>query len=147
MKLTIIRDIGQVQVDGIGYEGLDMSSVPQDVHALQWSDSKGEIEYIDGKPNKEISELPEWANSAKAAKDSRDAEVAAKQLALEEYANSPEGKAEGVREMRNALIAETDWWASSDITMTEEQEAYRQALRDITSQAGFPENIDWPTKP
>ena len=54
---------------------------------------------------------------------------------------------EGVRKKRNTLLAETDWWATSDRTMTPEQTAYRQALRDITDQAGFPTDITWPTKP
>ena len=52
-----------------------------------------------------------------------------------------------VRQQRNTLIAKTDWWATSDRTMTAEQTAYRQALRDITDQAGFPTDITWPTKP
>ena len=52
-----------------------------------------------------------------------------------------------IRSQRDRLIAETDWWATSDRTMTAEQTAYRQALRDITGQAGFPTNITWPTKP
>ena len=53
------------------------------------------------------------------------------------------------RNIRNGQIAETDWWASSDLTMTAEQTAYRQALRDITSHANWPhvEEADWPTKP
>jgi len=53
------------------------------------------------------------------------------------------------RNTRDNLIAETDWWASSDLTMTAEQTAYRQALRDITSHANWPhlEESDWPTKP
>ena len=50
---------------------------------------------------------------------------------------------------RDQLIAETDWWAMSDRTMTAEQTAYRQALRDITTHANWPhlEEADWPTKP
>ena len=48
---------------------------------------------------------------------------------------------------RRDLLLETDVWALSDRTMTAEQTAYRQALRDITDQAGFPANITWPTKP
>ena len=48
---------------------------------------------------------------------------------------------------RDLLLSETDVWALSDRTMTAEQTAYRQALRDITGQAGFPTNITWPTKP
>ena len=51
------------------------------------------------------------------------------------------------RHLRNELLASTDVWALSDRTMTAEQTAYRQALRDITSQSGFPTNITWPTKP
>jgi hypothetical protein len=54
---------------------------------------------------------------------------------------------EQARSVRNNLLTETDWWATSDRTMTAEQTAYRQALRDITDQAGFPEDITWPTKP
>jgi len=53
------------------------------------------------------------------------------------------------RVYRDNLLAETDWWASSDLTMTAEQTAYRQALRDITSHANWPhlDEADWPTKP
>tara|TARA_R110001606_G_scaffold340478_1_gene488726 strand:+ start:497 stop:754 length:258 start_codon:yes stop_codon:yes gene_type:complete len=48
---------------------------------------------------------------------------------------------------RDRLIAETDWWAMSDRTMTDAQTAYRQSLRDVPAQAGFPNTITWPTKP
>jgi len=53
----------------------------------------------------------------------------------------------GIRSQRNALLAETDWWAVSDRTMTQAETDYRQALRDVPAQAGFPENVTWPTKP
>ena len=52
-----------------------------------------------------------------------------------------------IRNQRDQLLAATDTWALSDRTMTAEQTAYRQALRDITDQAGFPTDITWPTKP
>ena len=52
-----------------------------------------------------------------------------------------------VRQARDEFLAETDVWALSDRTMTAEQTAYRQALRDITDQAGFPTDITWPPKP
>lgn len=54
---------------------------------------------------------------------------------------------QSVRKKRNKLLAETDWWALNDHTMTQDQIDYRQALRDITDQDGFPENVTWPTKP
>lgn len=51
-----------------------------------------------------------------------------------------------VRVKRDELLAATDWWASSDLTMSAERTAYRQALRDITTQSD-PQNITWPEKP
>lgn len=50
------------------------------------------------------------------------------------------------RALRNEKLAETDWWAVSDRTMTSEQTTYRQALRDLPDHADWP-NMDWPTKP
>ena len=55
--------------------------------------------------------------------------------------------ADHIRNERDFRMAQTDWWATADRTMTAEQTAYRQALRDITDQAGFPTDITWPTKP
>ena len=57
--------------------------------------------------------------------------------------------AASVRSTRDAKIAETDWMALTDVTMSTEMAAYRQALRDITTHANFPylEDSDWPTKP
>ena len=52
-----------------------------------------------------------------------------------------------LRFARNQKLAETDWWANSDLTMTTEQIAYRQALRDITNTYNSLETVVWPTKP
>tara|TARA_R110000737_G_C14516129_1_gene474535 strand:- start:49 stop:324 length:276 start_codon:yes stop_codon:yes gene_type:complete len=49
-----------------------------------------------------------------------------------------------VRTERDAKLDATDWTASTDVTMTAEMTAYRQALRDVPAQAGFPNTIDWP---
>jgi hypothetical protein len=65
----------------------------------------------------------------------------------EELAAYDDAKGRSVRLQRNRLLAETDWMALSDNTMTPEWASYRQALRDITSQGGFPYTIEWPTKP
>jgi len=53
------------------------------------------------------------------------------------------------REKRNQLIAETDYFALTDVTLTAEMTTYRQALRDITSHSNWPNlsDSDWPTKP
>ena len=52
-----------------------------------------------------------------------------------------------LRAERDRLIAATDWWASSDLTMTEEQIEYRQALRDITETFQNLDSVIWPDKP
>jgi len=52
-----------------------------------------------------------------------------------------------LRAERDKLIAATDWWASSDLTMTDAQTAYRQALRDITKDYDSLDDVKWPTKP
>lgn len=51
-----------------------------------------------------------------------------------------------VRIERERKLKDTDWRASSDLTMPDAWKTYRQALRDITTQAD-PSNITWPTKP
>ena len=48
---------------------------------------------------------------------------------------------------RDRRIAETDWWATSDRTMTAEQTAYRQALRDVPQNYTSLDDVVWPTKP
>tara|TARA_R110000851_G_scaffold251013_1_gene403500 strand:+ start:155 stop:430 length:276 start_codon:yes stop_codon:yes gene_type:complete len=57
-----------------------------------------------------------------------------------------EQKWKRIRQDRNQLLKDTDWWASSDVTMSDAQTAYRKALRDIPTQSDV-DNITWPTKP
>jgi hypothetical protein len=54
-----------------------------------------------------------------------------------------------IRAKRDILLVETDWTQLPDVpTSTRERWAsYRQSLRDITDQPGFPETVVWPTKP
>ena len=55
-----------------------------------------------------------------------------------------------LREDRNNLLAETDWWGASDNTMTDAQKKYRQDLRDITAGLDTVDKVNavvWPTKP
>lgn len=73
MSLTIIPDDNFVSIDGDGsHQPLDLSicGVPSEVHALQWFDTKGWIEFDDPidpfapkPPNQEINVLPDWANA------------------------------------------------------------------------------------
>jgi|TARA_R100000353_G_scaffold160233_1_gene119880 hypothetical protein len=52
-----------------------------------------------------------------------------------------------LRENRNALLAETDWMALSDVTMSDAWKTYRQALRDLPANTKDPSNPTYPTKP
>lgn len=75
--------------------------------------------------------ISEMSDEAKAAKD---AEVA-----------------KGVRATRDRLIAETDWIVIKNLELNQNVpgiwEVYRQNLRDVPAQAGFPHNVNWPEKP
>ena len=52
-----------------------------------------------------------------------------------------------LREERNVKLAETDWWALSDLTMTDAQKKYRQDLRDITKSATSRDDVTLPEQP
>jgi hypothetical protein len=60
-------------------------------------------------------------------------------------------KSRTVREDRDYALSKCDWTQAQDAPLTAEQKAewvtYRQALRDIPSQEGFPWNVIWPTTP
>ena len=58
-----------------------------------------------------------------------------------------EQRAEGIRMRRDNLLKESDWRAVSDRKLEPEWKEYRQALRDITQQEGFPHDVEWPVGP
>ena len=64
--------------------------------------------------------------------------------------DAPNRRMAELRRQRDALLAETDWMANSDVTMSDAWATYRQALRDITTQTPSDDalsNITFPTKP
>ena len=67
------------------------------------------------------------------------------------YVPTDEELAERVRRDRDEKLKETDFFVMpdypSDSKDLEEMKVYRQALRDITKQSGFPRNITWPELP
>jgi hypothetical protein len=59
-----------------------------------------------------------------------------------------EAKASAIRSERNEKLSASDWTQVADAPVDKAAWAtYRQALRDITAQAGFPHNVIWPVKP
>ncbi len=71
-----------------------------------------------------------------------------RQFTEEEIAAADAATANGVRIERTRLLKESDWTQVSDAPVDKAAWAeYRQDLRDITEQAGFPYSVVWPTKP
>ena len=91
------------------------------------ADEEGNAIYLDS------SEWPSQLTWS-AVKTKWDAKIAAQPLA-------------DLRGVRNDKLAETDWLANSDVTMSDAWKTYRQALRDLPANTSDPANPTWPTKP
>ena len=59
----------------------------------------------------------------------------------------PAREMEMIRNHRNGLLAETDWMALGDVTISDAWKTYRQELRDVPASNTVYENVTWPTKP
>lgn len=74
-----------------------------------------------------------------------------KDLPAEEVQRIEDDKARNVRAERNAKLSACDWTQLSDAPLSADQKqawgAYRQALRDVTGQSGFPWAVTWPDAP
>ena len=63
MRLTIIPEDGKVNIDGVAFDGIDLSWVDPSYHAIQWRGTEGEIEiYANGKPveNRPITSITQF---------------------------------------------------------------------------------------
>ena len=148
MKLTIIPIDGAVYEDGLCYLNLVWEGTPADVHALQWQDTEGWIEYNDVTiPNEDITALPQWADNAMAAWT---------------VANTPlpppipvPPTAEENKATASALLTATDWTTIPDVAdpanspyLVNQAEfiTYRNLVRQI---AVYPTAGDlvWPVAP
>lgn len=110
MKLTIIPIDSSVCEDGVSYSGLTWEGTPVDVHALQWDNGSGWIEFNDGTPNQEITELPQWALNAEAAWATADYN------AKNPPAPTPEQIQAGNKNIAVSLLQQTDWATIADIS-------------------------------
>ena len=93
------------------------------------------------------SELAQWCNSNNAMivdKGDYYEAVPVPELTEEELAIN-------VRSTRDAKLSDTDYLVASDYPISPEDleavKVYRQALRDIPEQSGFPKNVQWPVEP
>jgi hypothetical protein len=149
MKLTIIPSDKTVYVNSLSFSDLDLltANIPVDVHALQWDEIVGSIEFIDKNiPNQSITELPNWANTC----------VAIWQVAYDDSKKPYVPTAEDNKAIASSLLFQTDWTTIPDVadstksnpylTNVNEFLVYRNAVRQyaINPVAG---NIDWPSVP
>ena len=78
--------------------------------------------------------------------DTEDATAAEQEVAYKAQKDAEQAKA--MRQQRTEKLKDTDWTQVADAPVDKAAWAvYRQALRDITTQAGFPWNVTWPTQP
>ena len=148
MKLTIICADGSVGENGLFYNDLDLSScgIPADVHALQWQDTAGWIEYKSALvQNQNITELPAWANCCMTKWTEANTPVPPAPPTAEQNKNTAASK-----------LNATDWTTIPDVgdptksnpylSNVQDFVVYRNAVRQyaINSVAG---DIIWPTKP
>jgi len=141
MKITVIPEGKIIGIDGTFFGDIqqDLSWIPSNVHAVQWSDSSGEIEYNDGTPNEIISDLGIYAQ-AQTDFDNETQRISAAVEAARDYW-------EELRTKRNQLLAETDYLALVDSTLSADMRTYRQALRDLPANTSDIANPVWPTPP
>jgi hypothetical protein len=77
--------------------------------------------------------------------DQENAEYDARELAWN--AGARDRLAAEIRKERNAKIAACDWRVLPDVLNGDVWKVYRQALRDVPIQPGFPGNVVWPVEP
>lgn len=147
MRLTIIPSDKAVYLNGISYNDLIWEGTPSDVHALQWVEQKGWLEFNDGKINEDISELPQWALNAQSAWNFENDKLMSAPL---------QPTAEQNKEIASKKLYDTDWATIPDISNPQKSNPYlinkndfniyRNIIRQfiINPVEGF---IDWPVKP
>ncbi len=152
MKLTVIAPDKVVIKDGEAYPIEDLSYLDANIHAIQWQDTTGEIEYKDATPNLIISDITPYNKCVTDWEAVKTKELEKNVLSDEEYEK-------WFREIRNTLLLDSDWTQFTDSPLTDakktEWKTYRQALRDMpttktTTYKELAENTahsDYPSKP
>lgn len=138
MKLTIIPSDGAVYINNIVYSKLVWEGAPSNVHALQWKDDSGWVEFNDGSPNQPISVLPDWVASAQAAWES----------ANNPPPPTPEEIQQQNRMQARALLNASDWSQLADVNLANKDEwiTYRATLRNIAANPPTTA-VDFPSEP
>lgn len=127
MRLTIIIPDGAVYKDGVAYSQLNWAGTPLNVHALQWfEDNTGWIEFINGDPQQDITELPDWVNNAISAWNVANTPVPP-------VPPTPKQIQDLNKEAAEVLLNKSDFTQLSDVNLTNKADwaTYRAQVREI----------------
>lgn len=141
MRLIVLAEDGQVCIDGVCLNKIDLSQLTQNnIHAIQWYETYGEVEYKGNAENLKINSLDDFLWVI-------DAWEAQKQLLLNPPPPTEEEMLEGVRYEAEMGLMDSDWTMLPDVPLANKQEwaEYREALRAIRSNITI--NPEWPVKP
>ncbi len=114
--------------------------------------SRGYAFYQDSlKPEHYIYEVAEPSDPVQVSDDLWEKGWSVRQMTSDEISDVDNGLASSVRDSRNQLLSASDWTQFNDSPLSEADKeswaAYRNALRDVPSQSGFPNDIVWPELP
>ena len=144
-RITVINnDNGTMDiiVDGENVADIPSDNLDPNIHAIQWYGDHGEVEYNDR--NEEIADFSPFNQILL----DRDVEI---DRIVEEAIKEEPSEDEVVRGERDLLLENTDWiilrYLDQGDEVPSEWKEYRQALRDIPEQEGFPGSVDWPVIP
>jgi len=155
MRLTIIPADKYIAINNQSIIDIqqDFSWVPSNVHAVQWYNTYGEVEYQDGTPNQKIEELGIYEQAITTFNTEK--------VRLENEKNEIENSIDywkHFRSKRSYLLSLSDWTQVFDAQLTEEKKEswrlYRQKLRDLPNNISDPKSLmldenhpDWPSPP
>ena len=159
--VTVVVEDKLILVDGkaIKFEnGFNLASGHEHLWALQYHNGRGEIEFADDYDLNQQFDSTSYDEEVKPYVDQFEAEMnrlneimRIQEKNEEDEYNRKYNVEQREREKRDTLIAETDYLLLPDYPISDkklkEVVEYRQALRDVTEQEGWPRNIVWPEKP
>lgn len=152
MRLTIVPVDKSIILDGKALIRIkqDLSWIPSDIHAVQWYDDCGEVEYNDGKPNEKITSLGIYEQAI----IDHNNELERRIRELEESRDYWEE----LRGIRNHYLFNSDWTQFTDSPLLDDKklewQLYRQKLRELPEIVTDPKPLvldlnhpDWPVPP
>ena len=152
-SVTVFVEDKWIEVDGVSIDfenGFSLIPEHAGIWALHWKDGKGEYQF-NNPPANIFFGVDQYDKFVEPYVAQWEAEKARQEAAAEAEWNDPANVEARARVERNRLLAETDYILMPDYPLAEAQRAawtvYRQALRDLPEQDGWPASIVWPEKP